>query len=159
MRFDAGAGQLLLGDGRGGFRALGVREAGIAVLGDGRGAAAADYDADGRVDLAVAQNGAETTLWHNSRATPGLRVKINGEPGNPLGVGTQMRIIAGATRGPVRELRAGGGYWSMDGAVSVLAMPAGASALWIRWPLGREEIVPIKPGQRDVTISQRVPSR
>ncbi len=152
MRFSAGAGQLLLGDGRGGFRALGVRESGIAVLGDGRGAAAADYDADGRVDLAVAQNGAATTLWHNARAVPGLRVSINGGVNNPLGVGTQLRIVAGATRGPVREIRAGGGYWSMDGAVTVLALPAGASALWVRWPLGREEIVPIAPGQHDVVL-------
>ncbi|MDB4889108.1 MAG: ASPIC/UnbV domain protein [Gemmatimonadetes bacterium] len=155
MRFDGGAGQLLLGDGRGGFRALGVNESGIAVLGDGRGAAAADYDADGRVDLAVAQNGAETTLWHNDRAAPGLRVKVNGGPNNPLGVGTQLRIVAGAVRGPVREVRAGGGYWSMDGAVTVLALPPNASALWVRWPLGREEIVPIAQGQRDVTITAK----
>ena len=152
MRFDAGAGQLLLGDGRGGFRALGVREAGIAVLGDGRGAAAADYDADGRVDLAVAQNGAATTLWHNGRAAPGLRVHVNGGAGNPLGIGVQMRIVTGTSRGPVREVRAGGGYWSMDGAVTVLALPAGASALWVRWPRGREQIVPITPGQREVTL-------
>ena len=152
MRFDAGAGQVLLGDGRGSFRALGVRESGIAILGDGRGAAAADYDGDGRTDLAVAQNGAETTLWRNDRAAPGLRVKLNGGPGNPLGIGTQLRIVTGTARGPVREVRAGGGYWSMDGAVTVLALPAGASALWVRWPLGREQIVPITPGQRGVTV-------
>jgi len=47
----------------------------------------------------------------------------------------------------------------MDGAVTVMAMPAGASALWVRWPMGREEIIPIKPGQRDVAISPRAPSR
>jgi hypothetical protein len=159
MRFDAGAGQLLLGDGRGRFRALGVRESGIAVLGDGRGAAVADYDADGRVDLAVAQNGAETTMWHNGRAVPGLRVKVSGGPGNPLGIGTQMRVVAGTARGPVRELREGSGYWSMDGAVTVLALPAGANALWVRWPLGAEQIVPLRPGQREIFISSRAPNR
>ena len=152
MRFDAGAGQLLLGDGRGGFRAVGVRAAGIAVLGDQRGAAAADYDGDGRVDLAVSQNGAATTLWHNARGAPGLRVHVDGGAGNPLGIGTQLRVVAGTARGPVREVRAGGGYWSMDGAVTVLALPAGATGLWVRWPLGREETVPLTPGQRDVRI-------
>jgi hypothetical protein len=152
MRFDAGAGQLLLGDGRGGFRAVGVRASGIAILGDQRGAAAADYDGDGRVDLAVAQNGAATTRWHNARGIPGLRVHVDGGAGNPLGVGTQLRVIAGNTRGPVREVRAGGGYWSMDGAVTVLALPAGATALWVRWPLGREQTVPITAGQRDIVI-------
>ncbi|MEO8620176.1 MAG: VCBS repeat-containing protein [bacterium] len=153
MRFDGGAGQLLIGDGRGGFRALSVRASGIAILGDQRGAAAADYDADGRVDLAVAQNGAATTLWHNERATRGIRVHIDGGPGNPLGIGAQLRVVAGATRGPVREVRAGGGYWSMDGAVTVLALPAGANALWVRWPGGREQTVPLTRGQREVRLT------
>ncbi|MEP6991729.1 MAG: FG-GAP-like repeat-containing protein [bacterium] len=152
MRFDAGAGQLLLGDGHGGFRALGVLEAGINITGDGRGAAAADYDGDGRVDLAVAQNGAATTLWHNVRAAPGVRVHVDAGPDNPLGIGTQLRVIAGSARGPVREVRAGGGYWSMDGAVTVLARPAGATSLWVRWPRGREQVVPLAPGQRDVRL-------
>src|SRR5439155_23221206 len=61
-RHDAGTGLLLLGDGRGGFRALGPREAGIAIYGEQRGCAVCDYDADGRTDLAVTQNGAETKL-------------------------------------------------------------------------------------------------
>ena len=152
MRFDAGAGQLLLGDGKGAFRTLGVRASGIKVLGDGRGAAAADYDGDGRVDLAVAQNGAATTLWHNVHATPGLRVHVDAGPDNPRGVGAQLRIVSGSTRGPVRQIREGGGYWSTDGAVTVMAMPAGATALWIRWPLGRAQVVPIPAGARDITV-------
>ena len=155
LRFDAGAGQVLLGDGRGGFRVLGVGQSGIAILGDQRGAAAADYDGDGRVDLAVSQNGAATTLWHNAHGAPGLRVHLAGGSRNPLGVGAQLRIVSGAARGPVREVRAGGGYWSMDGATTVLALPASATAVWVRWPGGREQTVPITPGQRDVTIRAR----
>jgi hypothetical protein len=152
MRFDAGAGLLLLGDGHGEFRAQSVLQSGIEVLGDQRGAAAADYDGDGRVDLAVSQNGAATTLWHNVRATPGIRVKLDGGRANPLGIGAQLRIIAGNMRGPVREVHAGSGYWSMDGAVTVLAMPAGATAVWVRWPGGREQTIPIRAGQREVVI-------
>ena len=152
MRFDAGAGLLLLGDGRGGFRAQSVLQSGIEVFGDQRGAAAADYDGDGRVDLAVSQNGAATTLWHNVGAARGLRVRLDGGPANPLGIGAQLRIVAGAARGPVREVHAGSGYWSMDGAVTVLALPAGATAVWVRWPGGREETIPLAAGQREVTI-------
>ena len=155
MRFDAGAGQVLLGDGRGGFRALSVRESGIAVLGDQRGAAAADFDADGRVDLAATQNGARTTLWRNVRAAPGLRVRIHGGAGNPLGIGTQLRVMSGAAHGPLREVRAGSGYWSMDGAVTVLALPSNATELSVRFPGGRTQAVTLAPGQRDVTL--RVP--
>ena len=152
--FDAGAGLLLLGDGKGGFRPMGVLESGISVLGDQRGAAAADYDGDGRVDLAVSQNGAFTTLWHNVRAAPGLRVRADGGPANPLGIGTQLRIIAGAAKGPVREIHAGSGYWSMDGAVTVMALPKGATALWVRWPGGKEQTVTVAPGQKEVRIKQ-----
>jgi hypothetical protein len=152
MRFDAGAGLLLLGDGRGGFRPLSVLQSGIDVPGDQRGAAAADYDGDGRVDLAVSENGAATTLWHNRAAAPGLRVRLDGGAGNPLGIGVQLRTVAGTTRGPVREVHAGSGYWSMDGAVTVLASPAGATALWVRWPGGHEQTVALAPGTRDLSV-------
>jgi hypothetical protein len=155
MRFDAGAGLLMLGDGRGGFRAQSVLQSGIEVLGDQRGAAAADYDGDGRVDLAVSQNGAATTLWHNVRGTPGIRVRLDGGPFNPLGIGAQLRVVAGTARGPVREVHAGSGYWSMDGAVTVLALPASATAVWVRWPGGREQTVLLSAGQREITIREK----
>ncbi|MDX1396862.1 MAG: FG-GAP-like repeat-containing protein, partial [Gemmatimonadota bacterium] len=59
-RHDAGRGALLLGDGEGGFAAGDEGALGVTVYGDARGAAVADYDADGRWDLAVGQNGEET---------------------------------------------------------------------------------------------------
>ena len=152
-RFDAGAGLVLLGDGRGDFRPLGVRQSGIAVLGDQRGAAAADYDGDGRVDLAVSQNGATTMLWHNRRAQGGLRVRLRGSAGNPWAIGAKLRVAAGDRRGPVRELHAGSGYWSMDASTAVLSLPTGATTLIVNWPWGGEQIVPLKPGQTDLTLS------
>jgi len=152
-RLDAGAGLVMLGDGRGGFRALGVRQSGVTVLGDQRGAAAADYDGDGRVDLAVSQNGAATTLWHNREGRPGIRVRLNAGRGNPLGIGARVQIAASGRRGPVRELHAGAGYWSMDAATTVLSLPPGADSLIVHWPGGREEAVPLKAGQRELTLS------
>src|SRR5438105_4889616 len=61
-RADAGRGLLLLGDGKGNLRAIPGQESGIKVYGEQRGAAVADFDGDGRVDLAVTQNGAATSL-------------------------------------------------------------------------------------------------
>ena len=151
-RFDAGAGLLLLGDGRGAFRSLGVRQSGIAVLGDQRGAAAADFDGDGRVDLAVSQNGAATTLWHNRGGTPGLRVRLDGGSDNPLAIGAQVRVISKGGRGPIREIHAGSGYWSMDGATTVLSRPAGADSLWVRWPDGRVQTLALPSGQPELVI-------
>jgi len=151
-RFDAGVGLVLLGDGKGGFQPLSVKQSGIAMSGDQRGAAAADYDADGRLDLAVGQNGGPTMLWHNREAKPGLRVRVDAGPDNPLGIGVQLRAIAGSVRGPVREIRAGSGYWSMDGATTVIARLSGLDSVWVRWPGGKSATVPVSATQSEITI-------
>jgi enediyne biosynthesis protein E4 len=151
-RFDAGAGLLLLGDGHGGFRPLSVRESGISVLGDQRGAAACDYDRDGRADLAVSQNGAATTLWHNRVGKPGLRVRVDGGSDNPWGIGARLRISAHGHRGPVREIHAASGYWSMDAPTTVLALPNGADSVIVLWPGGGEAAFPIRPGQKETLL-------
>ena len=153
MRFDAGAGLLLLGDGSGGFVPQSVRASGIAILGDMRGAAASDYDGDGRVDLAVSQNGAPMTLWHNRRATPGLRVRLRGSAANPLAIGARVRVISRGAAAPVREVHAGNGSWSMDATTMVLSLPAGASAISVRWPGGVEQRVPVTAGQRELVLT------
>ena len=151
-RFDAGASVVLLGDGTGAFRVLSVRSSGLAVLGDVRGAAAADFNGDGRVDLAVSQNGAATTLWRNVTGAAGVRIRADGGPDNPLGIGVQLRVVKAGKRGPVREIHAGSGYWSMDAATTVLAGATAGDSLWIRWPGGREQTVAVPPGAREMTV-------
>ena len=145
-RQDAGAGQILLGDGTGGFRALSVGEAGISALGDQRGAATADFDEDGRSDLALGQNGWQTRLFRNLGAKVGVRVVLEGPAGNPTGIGAQLRVGRGSTRGPVREVRSGTGPWSSDSPVTVMARPDGADSVFVRWPGGREQVVPLGAG-------------
>ncbi|MFV1988444.1 MAG: VCBS repeat-containing protein, partial [Gemmatimonadota bacterium] len=56
-RHDAGRGAFLFGDGLGHFRYSDAGTVGAPAYGDARGAAVADFDADGRWDLAVGQNG------------------------------------------------------------------------------------------------------
>ncbi len=142
-RLDAGSGQVLLGDGHGGFRVLAVPEAGIRVLGDGRGAAAADYDGDGRVDLVVPQNGDVTTLWRNVGAVPGLRVRLDGGADNPAGVGAALRLVHAGARGPAVEIHAGSGYWSVDAPTVVLGGGVPGDSVWVRWPGGREQVTAV----------------
>ena len=151
-RYDAGRSLLLLGDGSGALEPVPGQRSGLLVYGEQRGAAYADFDGDGRLDLAVSENAAPTRLFRNVGATPGLRVRVIGPLWNPMGVGTQMRLRYGDAAGPVREIQAGSGYWSQNGAVQVLGKAREPTALWIRWPGEREQTVPLTRGQREITV-------
>ena len=151
-RYDAGRGLWLAGDGTGNFRPMSGAQSGVNVYGEQRGSAVCDYDADGRVDLVVSQNGAETKLYHNVGAKPGLRVRLSGLPGNPNGIGATVRLVTGDKMGPAREIHAGSGYWSQDGAVQVLASRQPPTQLWVRWPGGKEMTVGLPAGAREVTV-------
>jgi hypothetical protein len=151
-RHDAGRGLLLRGDGRGGFAAMAGPDSGLLIYGEQRGSAAGDFDGDGRVDLAVAQHGGETKLYHNTTARPGLRVRLEGPPGNPAGVGARLRLETKAGPGPVREIHAGSGYWSQDSAVPVMPGSREGARLRIRWPGDRVTTVDVPPDAAEVAV-------
>jgi hypothetical protein len=153
-RYDSGRGLLLLGDGKGGLQPVPGHRSGILVYGDQRGAAYADFDGDGRLDLAVSQNAAPTRLLRNRNAKPGLRVRLQGLAPNPDAIGAQVRVVYRDRMGPVREIHAGSGYWSQNGAVQVLGLAATPTSVWVRWPGGAESVVEVGPGAREVTVRQ-----
>lgn len=128
-------------------------QSGLIVYGDQRGAAYSDFDGDGRLDLVVSQNGDQTRLFRNRGAVPGLRVRLAGPPSNPDGVGAQIRIVYGDRKGPVREVQSGSGYWSENGAVQVFGTPTAPTAIWVRWPGGKETQVPVPAGAREVKVT------
>jgi hypothetical protein len=99
-RLDAGRGLWLRGDGTGKLTPVPGQESGVAIYGEQRGAALCDYDEDGRVDLVVTQNGAETKLYHNAGARPGLRVRLLGPAANRSGVGALVRLQFADHTGP-----------------------------------------------------------
>jgi hypothetical protein len=154
-RCDAGRGLWLQGDGKGGFRAVPGQESGVTVYGEQRGAAVGDFDGDGRVDLVVAQNAAETRLFRNIRGRPGLRVRLQGPAGNPQGIGGVIRLKFGDRFGPAREIHAGSGYWSQDSSTEVMGTPEEPRQIWVRWPGGQTTLADIPAGAREVAINPR----
>ncbi len=151
-RHIAGRGLLLRGDGEGGLEAVPGRESGIRIYGDQRGAAFADYDGDGRIDLIVTQNGAPARLFHNDGGAPGLRVRLAGPPANPYAVGAIVRLEYADGFGPAREVKAGSGHWSQDDPGQVLGLREAPRALLVRWPGGAETRHPVTPGAREIAV-------
>ncbi|MEM9666983.1 MAG: FG-GAP-like repeat-containing protein, partial [Bacteroidota bacterium] len=154
-RLDGGRGLLLRGDGTGTLSPVRGQDSGLAIYGEQRGAAAADVDGDGRVDLAVSQNGAATTLWRNQGARPGVRVTLQGPATNPAGVGSQVRIAyADGSFGPTRWVLAGSGYWSQSELAPTLGLdPARtAEAVEVRWPDGTVATVALEAGAPTVQV-------
>jgi hypothetical protein len=154
-RFDAGRGLLMRGDGTGRLTPVPGQQSGLSVYGEQRGAAACDFDEDGRIDLVVTQNGAQTRLFQNANGKPGLRVRLKGPDSNPTGVGATIRLQFGKHMGPAREVRAGSGYLSQDSAVQVLGASEEPTSLVVRWPGGRTNLVAIPPGAREVTVDMK----
>jgi hypothetical protein len=149
-RLDAGRGLLLRNLGGGKFKSVPGQESGIKVYGEQRGAALADFNEDGRVDLVVSQNAAATKVFENVTAKPGLRVRLAGPPGNPLGIGAVIRLAFGQRMGPVRELHAGSGYWSQDSLTQVMATPQAPTAISVRWPGGKTTTADIPAGSKEI---------
>jgi len=153
-RQDAGRGLWLKGDGRGGLTAVSGQESGVKVYGEQRGCALSDFDRDGRVDLVVTQNGAPTKIYRNTRARPGLRVRLLGPDGNRSAVGATLRLKFADHDGPLREIHAGSGYLSQDSCVPVLGTLEPPTAIEIHWPGGKPMRVPVPSEAREITVDQ-----
>jgi len=152
-RMDAGLGLLLLNLGGGSFRALDVRESGIRIWGEQRGVAVGDFDKDGRPDLAVGQNGAETKLYRGILASPGQSLRLRGGAGNPDAVGARV-WLAGDDGKPrlYWEAQSGGGHLSQHSLAVIL--PRTATRLgFVEWPRGGQTPLPAATGPSELLLS------
>ncbi len=151
-RGDGGRGLWLRGTGGGKLEAVPGHVSGIKIYGEQRGAAIADYDRDARVDLAVAQNGAETRLFRNQTGRPGIRIRLIGAGMNFFGVGAKLRLKFDDVYGPMRSVDAGSGYWSQNSPTQVLAAPKKASHVQVFWPGGKVTESAIPEDARDIAV-------
>jgi len=155
-RQDAGQGALLLGRGDGAFIFQSPLQSGIHLRGEGRGLAVSDFNHDRRPDFVATQNNAPTLLYQNLQGNPGIAVRLQGSPNNLQAIGTRMRLIySDDSKGPVRELHLGEGYWSQSPNRQVLGLGDDIKAIEIAWPDGRKEIKLLNDSNREWNFSYR----
>ena len=111
-RYDGGLGQLLLGDGKGGFQPVEPRESGIVIAGDMKAASVVDWN--GRPGIAVTLNNGPTAAFENKTAGRWLRVTLPGA----ASPGARVTLTRPKAEAQVVELHAGSGYLSQDGATA-----------------------------------------
>jgi hypothetical protein len=133
-----------LGNGKGFFTDV-SRTAGdyFHKLHSGRGAAMADYDNDGRMDLAINHCGEPATLLHNETPTAYhfIRLQLEGSRHtNPKGanrdaIGARVAVKAGG-RTIVRHVKGGGSYLSSHDRRLLIGLGESTRVddVEVRWP-------------------------
>jgi enediyne biosynthesis protein E4 len=137
--------QLFLGDGRGRFREVSARAgAYFSERYVGRGLAWADYDNDGRPDLAFSHKGGPIALLHNQTDTANnwlmLELVGDGRKSNRNAIGSRVEIEYGGRR-QVRFLNGGGSYLSANDRriLAGLGTADRAERVVVTWPSGRRQ--------------------
>ena len=110
----------------------------------GRGAAFADYDHDGDVDVFVVNHGGPGVLLRNDGGNRNhwLEVQLEGTKSNRQGMGAKVRVVAtGATQ--VRQVGVQSPYLSQNSLVELfgLGQRSMADTIDVTWPSGARDIV------------------
>ena len=117
--------------------------------GEPRGLATADYDRDGRVDIAMVDAEGTIRLFHNESTPKGRAIVLDLRgPTNALALGATVRLEAGR-EALVGTLAAGGSFLSTSEPLVRLAQRRGISlsAMKIHWPDGTiEAFLPPRSG-------------
>lgn len=122
----------------------------------GLGVALADYDKDGRADLAVSGYAGELVLLHNVTVPDGngwLAIRLKGSTSNRRGIGAKVRVTTtniNGTTTQTQEVSAGSSHASSHSFELHFGIAAGSiiDKVSIDWPSGQfQEVTNIVPNQ------------
>jgi enediyne biosynthesis protein E4 len=126
----------------------------------GRGAAYADIDNDGRLDLLLSTNGGPVYLFQNeakgaAALNKSLRIKLIGAKSNRDGIGATVKLTAGGET-QTHMLRSGSSYLSASELVLTfgLAHNEKADTIEIRWPSGQIDRISNASAGQTITVSE-----
>lgn len=126
----------------------------------GRGAAYADINNDGRLDMLLSTNGGPVYLFRNeaqdaSAANHSVRIKLSGTKSNRDGIGANAKLTSGGET-QTQMLRSGSSYLSASELVLTfgLARREKADNIEIRWPGGQiDRLSDVAAGQT-ITVTE-----
>ena len=143
---------LFLGNGRGRFEeANQLAPDAMAISLASRGAAGADHDRDGDVDLLVTANNGRLVLLRNDAERAGtwlgLRLRWTGSL-NPYAIGARVEVTDSKGRTRNRTLRAGQGYLTGNAPELHFGLgnAEGAARVTVTWPDGKRTEHEAEPG-------------
>ena len=121
-----------------------------------RGAAYADIDNDGALDLLTTTNGGRAYLFHNEGVTNhSLRIKLIGTKSNRDGIGAVITVNSGNDK-QSKMVRSGSSYLSQSelAATFGLGQKMKADSIEIQWPSGQtEKLTNVSAGQT-ITVEE-----
>ena len=148
--------QLFRNDGEGRLEEVPAAECGMEAEKVSRGAAFADYDNDGDIDIfAVNLDDTATLLRNETSGGNWLLVQLVGSGTNRNGIGARIRLVAGG-REQVRTVSGAGSYLSFSDTRAHFGLGPMSSAdmVVIIWPGGGGQTVESVPAKKLLVVRQ-----